>query len=177
MLPGNARPAHRKLRARLEAIDVYNERSPLNIVQHGKDNLAPFSMGQTWDASQSNVIESKSAGQHLRFAINNQNWWGAAAYIMDNYSPVDISSFGKMTLRLKANKPVRVKFFLISMETNAESEHTEFDITTSYQTITIDLAALAKAGFDLKSPQGFVLATSVDGDQAYVVDADDVTVE
>jgi hypothetical protein len=138
---------------------------------------APFSMGQTWDASQSNVTEYRSAGQHLRFTINNQNWWGAAAYIMDNYAPVDISAYKKMTLRLKANKAVRVKLFLISMETNAESEHKDFDLTTAYQTVTVDLGALAKSGFDLKSPQGLVVATSVDGDQAFVVDADDVIVE
>jgi indolepyruvate ferredoxin oxidoreductase alpha subunit len=49
MVPGHARPAHRKLRARLEAIQRENESSPLNLWKRGDRALGIVTNGVTWE--------------------------------------------------------------------------------------------------------------------------------
>jgi len=49
MVPGYARPAHRKLRARLEEIQRANEASPLNLWKKGSRELGIVTHGVTWE--------------------------------------------------------------------------------------------------------------------------------
>ncbi len=49
MVPGYARPAHRKLRARLEKIQRENESSPLNLWRRGDRALGIVTSGVTWE--------------------------------------------------------------------------------------------------------------------------------
>jgi indolepyruvate ferredoxin oxidoreductase alpha subunit len=48
MVPGYARPAHRKLRAKLERIQAEHEQSPLNIWKRGDPRLGIVTSGVTW---------------------------------------------------------------------------------------------------------------------------------
>jgi indolepyruvate ferredoxin oxidoreductase, alpha subunit len=45
MVPGNARPAHRRLRAKLAEIAEWNEKSPLNEIHAGSQDLALITSG------------------------------------------------------------------------------------------------------------------------------------
>ncbi len=49
MVPANARPAHRRLRARLEEIRKANEASPLNLWKKGDPALGIVTGGVTWE--------------------------------------------------------------------------------------------------------------------------------
>jgi indolepyruvate ferredoxin oxidoreductase alpha subunit len=49
MVPGYARPAHRKLRAKLEEIRKANEGSPLNVWRKGDRALGIITSGVTWE--------------------------------------------------------------------------------------------------------------------------------
>jgi indolepyruvate ferredoxin oxidoreductase alpha subunit len=48
MVPAHARPAHKKLRARLEEIRRANEGSPLNVWKHGSTSLGIVTSGVCW---------------------------------------------------------------------------------------------------------------------------------
>ncbi len=48
MVPGYARPAHRRLRARLEEVQRQNESSPLNLWKKGDRKLGIVTSGVTW---------------------------------------------------------------------------------------------------------------------------------
>jgi indolepyruvate ferredoxin oxidoreductase alpha subunit len=49
MVPGYARPAHKKLRARLDEIQQENEKSPLNLWKKGDPKLGIVTHGITWE--------------------------------------------------------------------------------------------------------------------------------
>jgi indolepyruvate ferredoxin oxidoreductase alpha subunit len=49
MVPGYARPAHRKLRAKLAEIQKANESSPLNLWKKGDTRLGVITSGVTWE--------------------------------------------------------------------------------------------------------------------------------
>ncbi|HET6924004.1 MAG TPA: thiamine pyrophosphate-binding protein, partial [Anaeromyxobacteraceae bacterium] len=49
MVPGYARPAHRKLRAKLDEIQKANESSPLNLWKKGDPRLGVITSGVTWE--------------------------------------------------------------------------------------------------------------------------------
>lgn len=153
------------------------EASTPRVIYDGE--TASFSAGQGWDISQSTVIESNlkpfSGTRHLRFIINNQNYWGAAAYVWANYAPLDISKFRKLTFQARADGKVSIKVFLVSMETNSETNYLDFDLSENYQAVSIDLDRLKKEGFDLASPQALVIATSLDSETTYLIDVDNLT--
>jgi indolepyruvate ferredoxin oxidoreductase alpha subunit len=49
MVPAHARPAHKKLRARLAEIERANEKSPLNLVKRGSTALGVVTSGVCWE--------------------------------------------------------------------------------------------------------------------------------
>jgi indolepyruvate ferredoxin oxidoreductase alpha subunit len=60
MVPGYARPAHRKLRAKLEEIQKANESSPLNLWKKGDRRLGIVTSGVTWEHVQEAAPEASA---------------------------------------------------------------------------------------------------------------------
>jgi uncharacterized protein YqkB len=146
------------------------------VIYNGE--TSPFSFGQGWDITQSTVAESSAAPssgtKHLRFKINNENWWGAAAYIWANFAPVDLSKYRQLIFKAKATVDLNIKAFLVAIETNSESTYIDFALGTNYRTFVIDLQKLKADGFDLSLPQGLVIATTSESKAAYTIDLDDL---
>ena len=60
MVPGYARPAHRKLRAKLDQIQKANESSPLNLWKKGDPGLGIVTCGVTWQHVQEAAPEASA---------------------------------------------------------------------------------------------------------------------
>jgi hypothetical protein len=148
----------------------------LKVIYDGES--APFSFGQGWDLRQSTVTESSAAPasgtKHLGFTINNENFWGAAAYPWANFAAIDLSKYRQLTFKAKATDDITIKAFLVAIETNSESTYIDLTVGKTYKTFVIDLQKLKADGFDLSLPQGLVIATSSDGKASYTVDIDDL---
>lgn len=132
-----------------------------------------FGAGQTWDISDSNVTAWDN-GQVIRFAINNVNYWGAAAYVFhSDYSLVDLSVYSKLHLQIKNSgygAALGIQVFLVDMDGHAESVRLPATITRSYQDVVINLDQLELNGFPLQRTQALVIGISESQKQSYLID-------
>jgi hypothetical protein len=153
-----------------------NAKETIETIYNGESS--PFSAGQGWDITQSKVensTTSPASGQyHIRATLYNANYWGAAAYVIDNWMAKDFHSFQKIRFKAKSNKNTTFKLFFVSMDNNLESKHLEFQASTEYQSFEFDLSAAITDEYDLTQVQGIVIAVSQPGKSTYLIDLDDI---
>jgi hypothetical protein len=150
------------------------------IIYDGETKL--FANAQSWDTNDSTITESvlsPAAGQkHLRLILNNENYWGAAAYAFKNWAHRDLAIYRSFTFKAKSpsKSPLVMKVFFVSMDGHVESEVAEVTLNNQYQKFELDLAALKTSSFDFSDVQGIVFAVSEQATRQFIIDLDDLRI-
>jgi hypothetical protein len=100
-----------------------------------------------------------------------KNWWGAAAYVPKNWSPVDLSTSSMLILQAKADRSTEIFIQLYDLAKASSSRFT-LKLGTSYQKFSIPLSSLS--GVDLTKVTAIVFAVSQSGSTAFTVDIDNI---
>ena len=144
------------------------------VIYNGE--TAKFSNAASWDPNGSSVKSSTvapySAPRHLRATINVKNWWGATAYVPNNWLPIDLSHATYLRLAIKSSSPVNLKIELFSTSQGV-SNGFMVNVTTSYTILTIPRTQFA--GIDLSQVTAIVFSVRSVSSGSFLVDVDDIT--
>jgi|GEM_PF-5231878 len=167
-------------------VHVCNTLVPITPTRVGSEilydgEIKPFTIAQAWDPSASTITESivapASGRRHLRVMLNNQDYWGAAAYVFKDYSHRDLSIHRKFTFKAKASqKPLKLKIYFVSMDDGIESEWAEVNLENTYKIYEIDLSSLRNSGFNFSRVQAVIFAISEQDTKQFLIDIDDIKV-
>jgi hypothetical protein len=140
---------------------------------------APYSTSSGWDSNGSAMSQKSiapySKPNHLRANINMSNWWGAVAYVPNNWNAVNLSTASTLKFAAKASSSVAISVQLYDANKASSAKQT-VNLTTSYQMFSLPMSSLG--GIDPSKVQAIVFATSKAGTAKYVVDIDNIeTVE
>jgi hypothetical protein len=168
-------------------VHVCNTLVPTQPVRGGNEiiydgEVKPFTSGLAWDASNSTIVESilapASGRNHLRVILNNENYWGGAAYVFKDFARRDLAIYRKLTFKAKtpSKKALTLKVFFVSMDAHLSSERAEVLIGNFYEKYEIDLAQLRNGSFDFSDTQAIVFAISEPEDKQFLIDLDDLRI-
>ena len=140
----------------------------------------PFSASSTWDSNGSTLVSSiaspYSPPNHLRATIKEVNYWGAAAYAVNNWSGQNWSGHTNLTFYAKANAATDMYVELTSGSGPTVSAQGKLSLTTSYTKFSIPLSTLS--GVDLTGVTSVVFAVSNTASAVtYTVDVDNIVVQ
>jgi mannan endo-1,4-beta-mannosidase len=129
-----------------------------------------FSTSSPWDQNGSTLVQKKdSTGTYLLAKIYVKNYWGAVAYVPNNWQSIDISKFKSMSIKLKASAATSIKIGLY--DSSKQSIYSsDAKITTKYTTISIPLPP---SGINLTTIQAIIFALQTKGN--YIVDITNIT--
>jgi len=148
------------------------------VVYNGESK--PFTASTTWDENGSSMVDStmspSSGTHHLRTTFVIEGWWGGAAYVPGNWSPVDWSGTDYLKLRAKADKPMSISIALFDSAENQTEAASIITLGTEYQEYTLLMEDLG-TGVSVDSINAMVFAGSGIEQGEYTVDIDDIILE
>ena len=136
---------------------------------------APFKSWSPWDKNGSTLEQSSanpfSQPNHLRATLKVVSWWGAVAYVINNWSSDNWGYRKSLVFQAKADLPVNVDIQLFDANGKA-SVSKEIALISSYRKFVIPLDELS--GVSIDRIQAIVIAARHDGVKTHIVDLDDI---
>ncbi|MDQ3233235.1 MAG: putative Ig domain-containing protein, partial [Pseudobdellovibrionaceae bacterium] len=117
-------------------LEVVAQRTPRRVWYDGINN--GFVEGIGWDTTGSNVKEAISGtNKYIAYTINNQSWWGAAAYSFSSNTQTDLSAYAFLKFDLWSSTNVSAMIYLVDYMTGKESAKQTFALTSVYPEMPI----------------------------------------
>lgn len=139
-----------------------------------------FGAGQNWDVTDSQVRPLEN-GRAIRFTLNNEDSWGAAAYVFNSdYSYLKLGRYSRLHLSLKNSgygAQARILVYLVDMDGQGESIRLPLTIDRSFHDFIVDLDQLSLNGFNTNQSQALVIAVSEPGKQKFEIDLEKISAD
>jgi hypothetical protein len=135
----------------------------------------PFSAASTWDTNGSTLAQKTTAPfskpNHLRANLVNKNWWGAAAYVPNNWNPLNLSTTTTLSMAIKSSAGHDLSISLFDMDKKT-SNRVSVRVSGVYKEYKIPVNGFS--GVDLSKVQAIVFSVSSASTIKYVVDVDNI---
>jgi len=136
----------------------------------------PFSKFVPWDGNGSILEESTklpfSPKNHIRATINTVNYWGAAGYVLNYWTPVDFT--GHLTLSFMLRSSEKEKLLGVQLHDSAGNTSGFLRVETSYNYEVVVLPLDMFKGVDLQNITAIVFSLSKAGTTTQIIDLDNL---